>query len=58
MVDRSVLFTPPQNTVPDSGTDRSIVLVPLKSMDWANRPSQQKAWDKDIGGVKNLPNGR
>jgi len=27
-------------------------------MDWAARSSQQKPWDKDIGGVKNLPNGK
>lgn len=56
MADSSRLFTPPQNHVPDS--DPSIIRVPMKSMDWANRPSQQKPWDKDIGGVKNLPNGK
>jgi hypothetical protein len=57
MADSSRLFTPPQNNVPDS--DPMIVRVPLKSMDWANRSSQQKAWDtKEVGGVKNLPNGR
>jgi hypothetical protein len=52
----SVLFNPPQNSVPDS--DPSIVRIPLKQMDWAARSSQQKPWDKDIGGVKNLPNGK
>lgn len=56
MADSTPLFTPPQNSVPDN--DPQIVRVPLKDMDWANRPSQQKAWDKSIGGTKNLPNGR
>ncbi len=57
-MDKSRLFTPPQDNVP--WEDPAIVRVPLQKMDWANRPSQQKAWDNGSGtkAVKNLPNGK
>lgn len=56
MADRSPLFTPPQDRVPDS--DPAIVRVPMDHMPWSARKSQQHAWDKGVGGTKNLPNGR
>lgn len=54
-MDKSRLFTPPQNSVPD--TDPAIVRVPMTEMDWANRRSQQKSWNSGWAGVKNLKNG-
>lgn len=56
-MDRSRIFTPPQDRVPDS--DAAIVRVPMDKMDWANRPSQQKGWDNSAAKtIRNLPNGR
>lgn len=55
-MDKSRLFTPPQNHVPEN--DPAIVRVPLDHMPWANRKSQQKAWESGWAGIKNLPNGR
>lgn len=55
-MDKSRLFTPPQDRVPDS--DPAIVRVPMQETDWANRRSQQKAWSSGWASLKNLPNGR
>lgn len=55
--DNSRLFTPPQNHVPES--DPMIVRIPLEHMPWAARRSQQKTWmTREVGGVKNIPNGK
>lgn len=56
-MDRSRIFTPPQDSVPE--TDAAIVRVPMKQMDWANRSSQQKGWDNSgAKTIRNLPNGK
>lgn len=52
----SRLFTPPMDRVPDS--DPMLVRVPMKELDWANRPSQQKPWGSGWMTVKNLSNGK
>lgn len=56
-MDKSRLFTPPQDHVPES--DPAIIRIPMKEMDWAARRSQQKGWDNSGGkGLKHIPNGR
>lgn len=52
----SRLFTPPMDGLRDS--DPQIVKVPLNSMDFASRSSQQKPWGSTWAGVKNLKNGQ
>jgi hypothetical protein len=55
VADRSPLFNPPQDRVPDS--DPAIVRVPLDHMPWSARKSQQHAWDKGDKSIKHVPNG-
>lgn len=54
-MDKSPLFNPPQDRVPDS--DPAIVRVPMEKMDWAARSSQQKSWSNDWQTIKHVKNG-
>lgn len=57
-MDRSRIFTPPVDTVPNS--EPMLVKVPLDHLEWGNRTSQQKGWDNTSGAknIRNLPNGK